>query len=463
MATPPKGPPGPEFEVPDLDVEASVRPAPIRRQSGGRVSRKVEPDPLGEGLDLEAHAATSLELATGGELSAPAPGAATMDQYFGGAFDGTASSDLEIDDGGALPLEPVAAFDDTPWPSGLTPARLDLAIDPARVEAAAGYGPPGPLLLAPLYSYRVFTRRRVIRQQLTECERALDQAENERADLLRQMVQSRRAEIEKNERFARLIEPLTGLETQAKERQQAMTRVHGELSSKVAVFDSKLKELEGERQARQQVASERRAEHAVAEEHFGRAHAKHKRVQIEIRNLEAKVREVVGPEGGVVPPELARKLRPLQEQLRALEPNVTSAEAALHAASARLAEADASVAEATRTMSAVDKDKRTLISKFETKIAATSASLRDAESQERDAFLAIARAVLDLRGAIPVDSDTRKQIAAADRLVETRLVEHELHARALEQFDHERLSLGHKMVIGLGVLVLAVVLLSLLF
>jgi uncharacterized coiled-coil protein SlyX len=306
-------------------------------------------------------------------------------------------------------------------------------------------------------------RQRVLEQRLAEAEYALNDAEQKRADLLKQMVQSRRAEIEKNERFGRLMEPLALLEAQARERQVAVSRVHGELGSQMQGFDARLQELETTRSAQQRVVKERSAEHSAAEEHFGRANAKLRRVQIEIRNLEAKVREVLGPDGGVVPPEIAHKLGPLQGQVRVLEPNATSAKGALDAAQTQLAEAEAQVAQTTRAMAAVEKDKRSLVAKYEGKIASSSASLREAEEQEREAFLAIARAVLDLRGAIPVDAETRRQIAAADQLVERRLLQHELEVRALSAFDRERRSLGHKMVVATGVLLVVLVLLAALF
>lgn len=459
MATPPKGPPTPEFEVPDLDVEGALQPAPNRRPSGTRAVAPVapQPSPFGDDLDLGASAAASLELGTGAQPSGPTPGAGTMDQYFGGAFDASIGGDFEVDTSGALPLEPVAALDDTPWPSGLTPLRGDLAIDDARVNSAAAYGPPGPAVLAPVYAYRVFVRQQVLVRRRGETERAFNDAELKRAELLKEMVQSHRGEIERNERFTRLVEPLASLEAQARERQQAAAQVHGELASQLEVFDKKLAELEEQRVARQGVVTERAAEHTTAEEHFGRANAKLRRVQIEIRNLEAKVREAVGPQGGVVPPDMAAKLRPLQDQMRALEPNATTAKSALDAAQAKLREAQAAVTETTRAMAAVEKDKRTLMAKYESRIASSSASQHEAEQQEREAFLAIARAILDLRGAIAVDAETRKQITALDQLVERRLVDHEIAVRAVDAFDHERRSLGHKMAIGVVVLLLALI------
>ena len=131
MATQPKGPPGSDFEVPDLDVEGSLRPAPMRRPSGTRAATPAQPDPFADGLELGSSALASLELATDQESSGATPSAHTMGQYLGGAFEAGPGDGLDLHTDDMLPLEPAASVDDVHWSSGLTPARESLAIDPS--------------------------------------------------------------------------------------------------------------------------------------------------------------------------------------------------------------------------------------------------------------------------------------------------------------------------------------------
>lgn len=103
---------------------------------------------------------------------------------------GDASDDLELEAGFAAGEEMPPSGPrlkgtnrhDAPWPTGTTPEPQALRIDATDVERLAAYGDPGgPLLLAPLYAYRVFSRRRELarlharaRAQLSECEARRD-------------------------------------------------------------------------------------------------------------------------------------------------------------------------------------------------------------------------------------------------------------------------------------------------
>jgi hypothetical protein len=273
-----------------------------------------------------------LELAVDAGAPSGARDAQNLGQYYGGAFDDGGVDDFEIDEAAGLPLEPTRSVDEGPWPSGLTPPRTELAIPAAEVSRVAGYGPPGPTALAPLYAYRVFVRQLELKRKLSECEASLEDAERERSDLLKHMVQSRREQIEQNERIGRLLEPLRRVETVAQQRQLDLGRVHEELGTELAVFDQRLSELSDRRTAEQQKADAHGEQLAAAQQRHGRAFAKLKRAQIEVRNQEQRIREAVGPEGGLVPGDLAASLRALQQKGRSLEPNAEQAVQALVAA-----------------------------------------------------------------------------------------------------------------------------------
>lgn len=347
-----------------------------------------------------------------------------------------------------------------PWPSGHTKPAEQLAIDPLEVALVAEYGPaPKSALLAPLYAYRVYARRRALLRAIAEQHAALQREEAERDTALAQLTSELRPQLESNESFKRALEPVREIERLAGERHAALSQADAGYRQQMAGFDQELSRLSEATALAQALVTRCSGAAEASESALRRAEAKHKRVQIEIRGVMDVARQALGPAGGDIPAPQAAQLAELQARLQSLEPELNQARATHAGSSAELAKAQAERQGLEEQARLLQRQKASASGGLEQQLSARAAGVTEAEKQRRDALADVARAVLGARGSLPVPQATLQALLAHDARVEAQAARLETHVRALDSQDHERVRQGVILALsGLGVVVLAIAL-----
>src|SRR6188768_1210471 len=205
-------PPGPSFEIPDLELAAPVSKRAAQASPQRPAPMQLTPETAAFGL----------------EISLP-----DLDDEDEQALQKGSNLDLSI---GTSPQATKRHHED--WPHGRTRSADQLAIDPAEVTLVAGYGPaPTNALLAPLYAYRVLSRRSPLKRALAAQNAELVQAELARDTQLMQLASELRAALEANEAFRRMLEPIRQVEQVAGERSAALSQADAGYREQMALFD----------------------------------------------------------------------------------------------------------------------------------------------------------------------------------------------------------------------------------
>ena len=423
-------------EIPDLDLEpvVSKRPAPSA--------------PRGVPAPASANAS-----------SANTFGASFGESSFGGDDD-----DFELlATGASMELASAIPAQKAPsagWPTGRSRATDQLPVDPMEVTLVADYGAaPRNAVLAPLYAYRVLSRRRVLQRAVAEHRAALSREEAERDSALAQLAHELRGSLDASDIFRRLLEPVREIERLAGDRSAALSQADAGFREQMSRFDQELAQL-GEAQARASaVVAERSKAAEVTENDLRRAEAKHQRVQIEIRGVMDLARQAVGPAGGDIPPAQAAQLAQLQGRAAALEPELSSAKAAHATTSASLAKAQVELRRVEGHSRQVQRQKSEASSSLAQQLSARAAGVSEAEKQRVQALAEVARAVLGARGSLAVPEPTLHALRQHDARVEAQAVRLETHLRALDSHDRARVRQGIILTLSaIGIVVLAIVL-----
>lgn len=428
-----RDPLAPAFEIPDLELEA---PAPSKRAPAAPVSARQGPS---------SGATPQLPLIS---------------------LDGDDDFDL-IQNGSNVDLavasDPLASprqLDTFEWPRGRTSPADQLRVDPREVALLADYGPPPQnAVLAPLYAFRVFSRRKPLKAALAEQHTALTAAELERDTLLMRLAAELRPALEANESFKRALDPVREIERLAGERGAALSQADSGYREQMAKFDGELNQLR-EAEARAKTHSlEREASKTAAESELRRVEAKHQRVQIEMRGVMDLARQALGPAGGDMSPEHTAKLAELQGRAAALEPDLNQAKAKHASAVSALREAEAEAQRVLSQIHKLDRQKAGAGAALGKQLHERAAGVNEAEKQLRDALAEVARAVLGARGALPVADTTLAALREHDKQVEARATRLEMHVRALDSYDRDRARQGVVVVLSvLGVVLLSILL-----
>jgi hypothetical protein len=153
----------------------------------------------------------------------------------------------------------------------------------ARVLGAFGDSPKH-WWQTPLYAWRVRNRLRELRQQLAARETLAQRATVAHDQALVALGQRARVVAEKNPAYGRTLEGLRSNEQTLRQRDGAMMVEMDSHNRKLATIDQKIAQLQSELGVVQ--AEERRVadELAVAQATVGRAEAKLKRLDIELRS-----------------------------------------------------------------------------------------------------------------------------------------------------------------------------------
>jgi len=432
-----RNPPGPpSFEIPDLELEPAVskRPAPL--SSGRAPAPAAKPaQPLLAEISLGDDGDNDFELIQTGS-----------------------NVDLSL---GTAPEVAKRHVESANWPSGRTRSAEELPVDPAEVAFVAGYGPaPQNAILAPLYAYRVFSRRAPLRKAVGEWHAQLIQAELLRDTELMQLAAGLRPTLENNDVFRRLLEPIREIERLAGDRSAALTQADTGYKEQMARFDSELAQLRDDERAAQATSAEKALLKDAAEKELRRAEAKHQRVQIEIRGIVDLARQTLGPAGGDMPAEHAAKLAELQARGQSLEPELQQAKTTHAAAVSALDQADADARRLQTQIRQLERQKRNAAGSLEQQVSERAAGVSDAEKQRRDALAEVARAVLASRGSVAVPETALEALRQHDKSVEAAAVRLETHLRALDSHDHPRTKQGVILVLSAVAIVLVSILLK---
>ena len=346
------------------------------------------------------------------------------------------------------------------WPHGHTRPADQLPIDPAEVTLVAGYGPaPLNAVLAPVYAYRVLSRRSPLKQAIALHHAQLAQAELSRDLQLMQLSNELRPVLEAHDAFRRLLEPMREVERLAGERSAALSQADAGFKEQMARFDAELLQLRESAAKAEAFYQERTSAADSAKNELRRAEAKHQRVQIEIRGVLDVARQALGPAGGDLQPAHAAKLAELQTRASSLAPELTQAKAAQTSATTAQDQAEADVRRIQGQLRQVERQKAGASSTLEKQLSVRVQSVSEAEKQRRDALADVARAVLSARGAVAVPEPLMQALRGHDKSVEALAVRLETHVRALDSYDRERVKQGIILVLSaLGVVVLSILL-----
>jgi hypothetical protein len=423
----------PTFEIPDLELAA-----PASKRATAPVSQRAAP-PL-----------TPESAAFGLEISLP-----DLDEEDEALLQLGSNVELGL---GASPE--AAPRQQENWPHGYTRPADKLPIDPEAVTSVAGYGPaPKNAILAPLYAYRVLSRRSALKRAIAARLAELRRAELGRDTQLMQLSNELRPTLEANEVFRRLLEPIRQVEQLAGERSAALSQADAGYREEMARFDAELQQLrDGEAQAQATLTQSSRGAEASHNE-LRRAEARHRRVQIEIRGVLDVARRELGPAGGDMSPAHAAQLAELEERSKSLEPELSRSRAAHATAEAARGEAEAEVRRCQARIQQLERQKAGAGSALAKQLSLQAAGVDEAERGRRDALADVARAVLATRGVGKVPEAVRVALLGHDQAVEAAAIGLETHVRALDAYDRERVKQGVVLVLSaLGVVLLSILL-----
>jgi len=407
------------------------------------------------------------------ELEAPAPRPATPSAKPASfAFDDfeleTAQSSLGIAmDADALPvsgqrLRSLAAS--APWPSAVTPDPSEIQLEREEIERTADYGDPSvSWLLAPAYTFRVFKRRRALRQARERTRSELLACEARRDATLAELVRALKPELERREQFHGGLRELARAEQAAGEQERQLAQASaqaqhklGEIGAKIAALKSEIEVQQGELQSRQR-------QHDDCTANLKRAEARARRVQIEIRGLRdvAVQRATAAGKADLaeveLTPEEAERLRQLEQQASSMNAEVAAARPPFAAAEQALAAVRRQIAELERQLDAAEQSKSAFTRQARQELSIKGQHASRAGSALSEAYAALGRAVLSGRGAVPVDDAMLERLRRHDQEVARAASADELHVRALSAYSHDKAKQGLLIVAG-GIAALLVLL-----
>jgi hypothetical protein len=484
----PQNPAPPGFDIPDLDVSEAGRPrtkAPAQPTAAPAAPPAAAPQPsanpadqlFGAGMFDDDHfdaGAGSIELGSGHasgpqDLHSGGFDASHFGPGAGGAYAGGGLDDLDDDlhvvgpnlnlasyrppapSGGAMVPPP-------PGGPGTTPDRGLLEMDAAELAKIAGYGPaPSAIYLTPMYAWRVFSRQRELRVDIARLASELSNTEAARDQALANVVEALRPQLEADERFAQLMAPVKELDNVMRERSSALQSTNAEYRNAMARFEQEMTALDNQLEVKQKAVDAAQANHDARAQELARVEARHKRIQIEIRNF--KQMATGGQSNAPLAPEHAAQIAPLEAQAAGLEPELAQRRAAVAQTRAVLDAAQREAQTIQQGKARVDGQRRQLDAQYRQQLDAAAAGVHDTEVQRRTLLADAARQVLH-SGAFSIDDVAKSAIRQADAAVLRATTEHEKHLRALDTFDAEVATKGRNVAIGAaaGVVLLLIIL-----
>jgi hypothetical protein len=413
-------------------------------------ARTASPALADELSEAALHGPSSLDL----ELEAPisrAPAVVAKTQSAAFTDDG-----FELDSVRAPPLGAglaVAPEGRANWPTGVSPARERLALDPLEIRVLADFGEApslGPQNA--VYALRVMFRKNTLKTQLRRVEQELSAAESARDAQLAELAERLMPELSGSPAFREALRPLADVDSLAKDRGRALEATNAEQAAEISRFDEELsaiaRDIASEVTARSELARGLEAN----EQALRRVEARQKRCFIEMRGIEQQAAQRLGPEGGEMPPDLCALLAPLKTQAAALQPELEQARAAYDASRAQDDVHARAIKAHESRKSEFERKKSQLTQRFQRQIDVRQQGLGEVTNKRQSALADLGRAVLAARGGVTVDERTLETLRGADSAVLELAKKSELHLHALDACDNDKVNSGLAWILGVAAL-----------
>jgi hypothetical protein len=433
------------FEIPDLELPP---PAPSKSQSGLRAIAPQAAGPSSTRADRVLSTELELPEANGGRLtldldvSGPISGREFVIPYSSGA--NFAEGGLDLDSvAPALANIVVAPEARTDWPTGVTPERGRLVLDPREVQLVADFGEPsrfGPLNIT--YALRVTRGRLRLKAALRELEAELSRAERRRDERLAELADTLRPSLEANDGFKRLLTPLAEIEALHGERGAALARVQTEGRIELGGFSTELDRARGALHEFGTEAGALEGTLATRSHARERLEAREKRCFIEMRAIQTQAAQRIGPAGGVMPDDLAERLAKLEAELAASKPELDQARAMELEAERELSRLRRQKAEQEKALTKIEQRQRDTKARLERNLGARSEGLGETSEGKRTALANLGRAVLATRGGVAAEPAQIRLVQEAEQAVSALAKQAELHLRALGAADGDKVRSG---------------------
>ncbi len=412
-------------EMPDLAVPAvAVSDVDSLETSMERMPRVPSPERAREnpGPNLDAFPGMGGEVELGGGLD-----------------------DLDFSDAGQAQLNvaiPMAdRGDDTPWPVGETPHPGDFDIEPERIIEVSGFGPPPTgFFQSPLYALRVFSALRPLREKGMAAELRLRELEGQRDERLAELATEKRPALEGLDRFMGLYSKIDRHDENIVAHRQALQSADLEGAQALRAVEAGLETLAAARLLKQRVRDEQKSIFDETERAVARANAALSRVKIENRNLERKAAKIA--EGNEIPEGMETLYEGLEESYARAEAQLKYAKTERVEVKKLFDAAEDELRLAVANQQRKVAEKESLLMTYEGDVAAQSRSLDEALVARRTELADVARALISLRGEVPVAQATRRELIASDMAVGEAARYHETLMRALASMDKSAFEIG---------------------
>lgn len=380
-----------------------------------------------------------------GPESYGSPGGDSSAHYFGDGLDlGGGFDDFDlagVSRASALDVAvalPQAKQDGVAWPTGRTPRAEEFDWAQDELHKLSGFGPaPSSIFGAPVYALRVRSAMKPLQQRLRAAERRLMDLEDARDEMLAQLAEALREQLQGKDRFAPLYASLGRHDENIVQRSQSLQAADTEGALELKKLDAQLETLRGTRAQREQqrdAQSKTRAEHELA---LGRLQAQLRRLAIEERNLHQRFEREELSEARYYA-QLAQLKEKAEQRGQALSELTQERGRYAHLVD----QAEDALRVAVAEMQTLEAKKEGLLNAFEGAVAVHGRALQDAKRARRHDLAEAARAILDLRGEVPIDAETRKRILAADQAAAGAVREREGLQRALASLDSRKYAAG---------------------
>ena len=419
------------------------------------------PPPVSAGARAGDHGgqlAPELEAFKTPSLAPPPPKGAHMAAPAAPPFDEALPS---VDFGGAIDLASTGSTGSDPAPRvpQVKPVSSVLMSEDggrARASQLADYGDaPDGIWKAPFYAYRVKMRQLELRRALADRRVELENAQGAADDALIVLAERARKQVQGSEAYSKLLGAVIVAENALRERDSAMAAELEAHAKATAGLDGQIARHEAE------LAGARAEEksHQVAFDRVDavrqRADAKVKRIDIDLRNAQARasVQGLPASTAAADPDVVARtaereaRLEELQQSL----PAVTEANQKLSIAKKKVDGIE-------QKMLGVKNQRAALENQFRKRGAAHGAAVQKAQEEVRIALAAMGRAVAGDYNTFGVEwTESRAEIAKLDKATADRDDEVMVHVMALDVHDAKVVSKGMGLVVAfLVLLVLAI-------
>jgi hypothetical protein len=367
---------------------------------------------------------------------------------------------LELDAGFSSPPRQLGLAEQTNWPSGRSPSPESILTDSIETRIQAGFGEePGNIFETIPYALRVYLRRRELSKEASESFSRVSSSEARRDELLVRMAEACRS-AGGGESFGSVFGALTQIDGLVKERQSALSGVSVERDAAQRALDEELLRIEAEAKSLEAELLQKNEKFTEQDLKFSRAQAQYKRILIEIRalkNAEEQARE----RGETL--DHGPKVLELSHQAQALRPGVDELEALRTRAQKEIGQTQALIDRTREAGAGIQAQKQRLDKTFSDQLSVRQEGLRQAQDDRFAAAADAGRAILALRGSIPVDEKVLEEIRLADADVVREIKRQRTLEAAQHVYDVESYSRGRNIALSAIALFVLLILFKIIF